>query len=145
MFRPVDIKGAHAGVRIAYEWRSMVDVHASVEMAPQKETSGYYLWRDRAKLVVKADAAVRPIEDLELTLGYEYRQGRAAYSYSLDGTATLIGLGSKSDLSFGARYDITPALGVFARGENLLGRKCMALPGVPEQGVHGLAGVSFKF
>lgn len=145
VMRPVDLKGAHAGLRLSYAWRSMVDVRASVEMAPQKEGSGYYLWRDRAKLVVKADATVRPIKALELTAGYEFRQSRAAYAYAPDGTASLLSLGCKSDLTFGARYDITPAISVFARGENLLGRKCLALPGVPEQGIHGLVGASFKF
>lgn len=144
VFRPFDIKGAHAGLRVSYTYRSIADVRASVEMAPQKENSGYYLWRDRAKLVVKADVAVRPVEALELTVGYELRQGRA-YSHLGYDRALMPGLGDKNDLSFSARYSITPALDVFARGENLLDRKYMDIPEVPERGVHGLVGASFKF
>lgn len=144
MFIATDIKGGHAGVRAAYDYRSMVHVEASAEFAPQKPESGYYMWRDRAKTVVKASATVRPIERLALTLGYEWRGDRAFYMYGRE-DVTRISAGSVSDLSFGARYALTPALDIFARGDNLLGRRYRLLPYVPSQGVHGLVGASFKF
>lgn len=131
-------------MRAAYDYRSMVHVEASAEFAPQKPESGYYMWRDRAKTVVKASATVRPIERLALTLGYEWRGDRAFYMYGRE-DVTRISAGSVSDLSFGARYALTPALDIFARGDNLLGRRYRLLPYVPSQGVHGLVGASFKF
>lgn len=145
LFLPVDIKGAHAGVRASYDYRSIVHVNASVEFAPQKEHSGYYLWRDRAKMAVKAEAAVRPVARLELKASYELRTDRAAYGYYDTGDAQRHALGNSSLLGFGATYSITPALDVFARGENLLACKYLVMPGVPAQGVHGLLGASFRF
>jgi len=145
LFRATDIKGAHAGVRASYAYRSLLRLSASVEFAPQKEGDGYYLWRDRAKMVVKAGATVCPVEKLELKLDYEFRDSRAAYAYTPASESISVGLGCVSDLSFGARYSITPALDVFAHGDNLLGRKYAVMPGIPSQGIHGLAGVSFKF
>ena len=143
--QPVDVKGFHAGIRAVYDYRSLLHVEASAEFAPQSATSGYYLWRDRAKSVVKASATVRPLERLELTLGYEFREGRACYTlYPVEG-AERVGLGCVSDLSFGARYALTSALDIFARGDNLLGRRYSVLPGIASQGVHGLVGASFKF
>lgn len=150
-FRATDIEGFHGGARLSYEWRSLLKVSASAEFAPHSEGSGYYMWRDRASMVVKADATVRPVDKLEITLGYEFRNGRRAYSYALlnpaDGTieATAKGLGCVSDLKVGARYAITQALDVFAHADNVLGRRYSVLPGLPSQGVHGLAGVAFKF
>lgn len=145
MFRAVDIKGFHAGVRATYDYRTLFSLKASAEFAPQDETSGYYMWRDRAKAVVKASATVRPIKPLELTLGYEFREGRACYAYAIDEKPARLSLGCASELSFGARYAVSSALDIFARGDNLLGRKYYVLPYVPSQGLHGLVGASFKF
>lgn len=144
-FLATDIKGTHAGVRASYSWRSMVDVKASVEFAPQKPGSGYYLWRDRAKMVLEASLAVRPVEKLEVNVGYELRADRAAYGYDGTEMPEAISLGDASLLSVSARYSITPALDVFARGDNLLGSDYYMLPGMRAQGLHGLVGASFKF
>ncbi len=144
-FLATDIKGTHAGVRASYSWRSMVDVKASVEFAPQKPGSGYYLWRDRAKMVLEASLAVRPVEKLEVNVGYELRADRAAYGYDGTEMPEAISLGDASLLSVSARYSITPALDVFTRGDNLLGSDYYMLPGVRAQGLHGLVGASFKF
>lgn len=141
----VDVKGFHAGIRAAYDYRSLLHVEASAEFAPQTPSSGYYLWRDRAKSVVKASATVRPIERLELTLGYEFRESRACYTLDTTSDTGRVGLGCVSDLSFGAQYSLTHALDIFARGDNLLGRRYSVLPGIASQGVHGLVGVSYKF
>lgn len=146
VFRSIDLKGAHAGLRAHYAYRDMVDVHASVEMAPQRENSGYYMWRDRAKMVVKTDACVRPIAALEINVGYEFRQSRAAYVYDAEGACSgKLNLGCLSNLRAGASYEITEAIGAYVCVENILGRKCLVLPGVQEQGIHGLIGVNLKF
>ena len=59
-----------------------------------------------------------------------------------EGTASL---GCVSDLGAGATYGITPAIDVFARVDNILGRRHMLLPGIESRGLHGLAGVQLKF
>ena len=116
-----------------------------MEFAPQKPGSGYYLWRDRAKMVLEASLAVRPVEKLEVNVGYELRADRAAYGYDGTEMPEAISLGDASLLSVSARYSITPALDVFTRGDNLLGSDYYMLPGVRAQGLHGLVGASFKF
>lgn len=146
VFRATDIKGFHAGARLTYAFRSIADATVSAEFAPQKEHSGYYMWRDRAKMVLKAEVAVRPIARLELKASYELRDGRACYLYNRPDEEPLkYSLGDASLLSFGARYAVTPAIDVFARGENLLASRYLVLPEVVAQGVHGLIGASVKF
>ena len=146
VFRATDIKGFHAGARLRYAYRSIADAMVSAEFAPQKENSGYYMWRDRAKLVLKAEVAVRPIARLELKASYELRNGRACYIYNNPDEAPMrFKMGNASLLGFSARYAVTPAIDVFARGENLLASRYLVLPEVVAQGVHGLVGASIKF
>ncbi|MDE6497769.1 MAG: hypothetical protein K2L21_03810 [Muribaculaceae bacterium] len=147
-FVAVDLSGVRAGIRAAYDWRDVVSVSASAEFAPGSGKGAWYLWRDRAKTVVKADAAVRPIDRLELKASYELRSGRRSQSSlsTNEGSKWLtLDMKSVSNLSFGARYSISDAIDVFARGENLLGKRTEIIPGVPSQGVHGLVGAAFKF
>ncbi len=147
-FAAADISGAHVGLRASYDWRDVVSVSATAEFAPNSRNGAWYLWRDRAKTSVKAEASVRPIDRLELTATYELRSGRRASElFFADESATpmLRSMKSLSKLDFGARFSVSEALDVFARGENLTGKRCDIIPGVPSQGVHGLVGATFKF
>ena len=105
------IQSRRYGIACAYRQQTCVakvDVKASVEFAPQKPGSGYYLWRDRAKMVLEASLAVRPVEKLEVNVGYELRADRAAYGYDGTEMPEAISLGDASLLSVSARYSITP-------------------------------------
>lgn len=140
------IKGAHAGVRAAWDYRTLLHIALSAEFAPQGPRSGYYLWRDRAKSSFKAEATVRPIDRLEIGVAYQLRSNRAAYTYSAFGEEPeLEDMGNASQLSARASYKLTPALSFFARVENILNSDYFLLPDVQVQGVHGLVGASFKF
>lgn len=139
-----DLKGWHAGIGLSYEWRSAVKADVSAETASNGSDKAYYLWRDRAKYVIKASLEVRPVKALKLGAAYELRTDRhncfydGAFSYAVD-------LGSVSDLSFEASYDISDALTVFARGENLLNKRSDIVTTIRNQGVKGLVGAAYKF
>lgn len=139
-----DLKGWHGGVALSYQWRSFVKADVSAETASNGSDKAFYLWRDRAKYVIKASVEVRPISKLKLAAGYELRTDRHNYFY--DGVFSYaIDLRSVSDLRFDASYDINSALTVFARGENLLNRRYDLISTIQDQGIKGLVGVSYKF
>lgn len=149
MFASVNLKGFHYGARLSYEHKRYFEAYASVEGAPQKYDRGYYLWRDRAKIVVSGGVTVHPIERLDIKVDYNYRGSRRIYSATPGemsaGTPKTEELGSVSELSLGATYKINEKVTVYARGENILGHRYDIYPGLPSAGVHGLAGVSLKF
>ncbi len=150
-FRTIDMKGWHAGVNLRYSYRELVEFAAGVEIAPQKENRGYYLWRDRAKTVASASVKVNPIDKLSVEIGWEYRGGRETYLYMPDILMTDIlpvsthDLGDMNNLRAGVTYNFTDAFSVFAQAENLLGKKWNDISFVPAQKINGLIGVSYKF
>lgn len=144
-----DVKGWHVGLKFDYSYGSLVEASASVETAASgDQDKAYYLWRDRAKWAADASVTVRPIDKLSIDLGYKLRAQRSCYNLSskyTGGRIDEISLGNVSDLSLGARYAITDAFSVFARGENLLNHRYDIISGVAAQGLKGLLGVSLKF
>ena len=152
----VDIDGWHVGVAASYNYKDIAKVRASYELAPQSYDDGYYIWRDRAKYVVKASATVTPIEALDITLDYEYRGRRCAYEklYELnieEGEPVVAivnqrkSLGHVSNLSLGGLYRYTDQISFFARLENILDCNYDMLYDIPAQGFTGLVGVTYKF
>ena len=137
---PADVSAFRAGIKVTYEYGRLLTVSAGAQFAQSSATKAWYEWLDRASTVINAEATVRPLDALKINVGYEFRGGRKMLS--LDGTT---GLGCKSDLMAGAAYDFTEQFGVFARVENILGRRYAFIPGVESQGAHGLVGVNLKF
>lgn len=152
----IDLDGWHLGVAASYNYKDIAKVRASYEAAPQSYDDGYYMWRDRAKYVVKASAMVTPISPLDITLDYEYRGGRSTYENIEE--ITTIGwssfyntihqrrlLGGVSNLSVGGLYRYTDQISFFARLENILNNKYDLLYDIPAQGFTGLVGATYKF
>lgn len=136
-----DVKAFRGGLRLGYAFRSLFRVEASAEFAQNGSGHAWYMWRDRASKVIRANAEVTPLRPLRITLGYEFRGGR-----HVDGpTGAPVGLGAVSRLDAGARWALTPAIGIHARVDNILGRRHLVLPGVVSRGIHGLVGADFKF
>ena len=138
-FVPEDIKGWHAGVNFTYTSR-LFDANLGVEAAPSDGDKAYYLRRDRAQYVFTAGVQVRPIDKLEVGVGYEFRNHRLGYY--IYGTEHL---GCVSNLSFNASYRLTPQVSLFANLDNLLCRRYQVVPGLLSQSLHGLVGASFRF
>lgn len=159
-FQPVNLKGYKLRGAVGYRFRDLLEINASYEAAPQKYTHGYYLWRDRAKSVANVDFTITPISALDVTIGWEYRGGRAQFvedyyvDFSPDATHPTQEmtpghikelLRSVNNLKAGALYRITPQWSAFLRGENLLNRHCYLIGGQPAQGITGLIGATYKF
>lgn len=136
-----DVKAFRGGLRLGYSFRSLFRVEASAEFAQNDDGRAWYMWRDRASKVFRADAEITPMSPLRITIGYEFRGGR----HVAGPTGTPVGLGAVSRLDAGARWALTPAIGIHARVDNILGRRHLLLPGVVSRGLHGLVGADFKF
>lgn len=156
------IKGWHAGLRFGYEW-NIFKASLGAEIAPSKYNKAWIYNYDKAKYVISAALDVKPIEKLSVGVGYEFRDHRG-YSFDPD---EWYSLGNVSNLTVHADYKILPWLTVFARGENLLGRRYDILPvvaiydvewpqpfpptvgyitgGLPSQKQKGAIGVAVKF
>lgn len=139
-FAPEDISGWHAGAVVGLTHR-FVDFSAKADFAPSDFDKAWYLYRDRAGIVVDASLKIKPIDPLSVILDYTFRSHRRAYS---DETH-FIGLGAVSDLSAGASWRFTPALTAFVRVQNILCRRYMILPHLPSAKLTGLVGIEFKF
>lgn len=138
----VDLKGFVFGASIGYEYRDIVDFDMGIQVAPQSYDEGFYMWRDRAKLVFDADLKVRPIKNLTINIGYEYRADRMVINQD---ETILQELGNINNLKVGVDYRLTSQFSLFAQLENILNKKCNLVYNIPAQGFTGLVGVSYKF
>lgn len=139
-FTEREISGWHAGVRLGYSHR-LFDINLSAQAAPSSYAHSWLDFYDGARYVIDAEATVHPIDRLDITLGYEWRDHR----FATDDPDERYGLGNKSDLRLEASYGITKALTVFARAENLLGHRYQLLPYITSQKQTGLIGLAVKF
>lgn len=140
---PIDVKGAHAGVSFAYDYRRYLslNVRAEIAQSPRGDYSrGYALWRDHAKFNLTAQATVHPISGLDITLAYHLRTGREKQLPVGD-----LPLQNINNLQAGVSYRITDSWTAYVRGENLLNRHWYLGPAVPNQGIMGMIGAAYKF
>lgn len=140
---PIDVKGFHGGITLAYDYKQFVSVNAKAELAQSpddKYTSGYALWRDHARFDLSANLTVRPIDCLEVNVGYHLRTHRSKM-LSL-GSLNLL---SVNNLSAGVRYSVNSNWSAFVRGENLMNRHWYMSPSVPSQGIMAMVGATYKF
>lgn len=153
-FYALDFRGAMVGASLSYNDGRWGNAKVCFEATPSRSyTRGWYLWRDRAKNVMRAEANVIPITPLEINIMWELRTGRHMEYSDLDlaNPAELVvnryyeSLSTLANLSAGASWRFNPRLGVFLRGENILGRSYFLIGSMPARGAHGLAGVTYKF
>ncbi len=146
-----DFKSINYGVAFNYNYRDMAVVRVSYEGAPSDIDRGYAAWADRAKSVLKASLTVKPVDALDITLGYTLRGDRTVYSFHpveagpFEGGYNAIDLDNVSSLDLGLGYRFTDRFTVWARGENLLGAKWQSSYLMPCKGVTGLVGITFRF
>lgn len=141
---PIDVKGMHWGVAFNYDYRHYLSLNVRTEMAQSPEgnySKGYAPWRDHAKLNLTANATVRPINKLSITLGYHLRTHRSKILPN-DNNLNLLNI---SNLKATAAYQITQQWSAFIAGENLLNNKWYLGPSMPSQGIVGMIGATYKF
>lgn len=143
-FTPIDMRGWMAGAWAAYSFRNLVSAKASFEIADKGMDKGWYLWRDRARYVGRFEIEGRPIQKLTVNAALEMRMKREGMTAAAEGTE-LVSLNDCALLSLGGVYTVSERFSAYARLENLLNRHYFNVSGVPEQGIHGLVGVNYKF
>lgn len=150
-FTATDLKAWHAEARIGWDSR-VVSVSASYATSPSSIDKAYYINRDRASHILDTRLAIRPVEKFEIEAGYSLRACRAIYGIEMYETGGIPvystfrrNLGNASDLRLSMRYDFTPSLTAFVKGENLLNRNYLWLGDRPAQGITGLVGINLKF
>lgn len=141
LLEPVNMSGLMVGAKLGYRYGKIAEAKASVEFSPRKfPTRGYYLWFDRAKMVVSGSLIITPISPLDITVDYTLRTGRVVASG--DG---FVDIGNMSDLDIGVTWRFNDRFSAFLRGENLLNGNYLQLGFVPSQGLNGLIGIAYKF
>lgn len=153
-FRAVDMRGWHAGIAAGWKYRSLVDARLSAEAAPRSYDRGWYMWRDRARYVVRASVNSRPWAPwpLEVGLDYELRACRAIVDRAVSTAPGNIyaitrssRLGNVSSLSLHAKWTFTPQLSAFIDLQNILNHRYTLLGLTESPGIHGLVGASYLF
>lgn len=154
-YEPSEIKGWKAGFELGYRYNSLVDARLGLTYSPQELDKGYFLGFDRAKCVADFNVTITPIEKLKVNLGYQLRAKRSsAKSTNVNdptdasnqiSTVNLYDIGTVSNLSLGASYQVTKMLSVFASGSNLLGKKWDNYYSLGAQGFTLMAGASLVF
>jgi len=145
-FGPADLSGWNMGGRLSYVWRTLLEISADARLLPHGRTArGMAAVVDRARYTVDAHLTLRPIRPLAIDLGYSLRGGRRFYAIAPGGIPEASDAGRLSRLDLGATYILTSAWSIFLRVENMLDSRPLLLPGLPAQGVAGLAGATLKF
>lgn len=153
---PTDMRGARYGLKLQYDWRGLVKVHADIEGASHgAHDSGYYLSSDRAKYSLKAGIEAQPVEALSLSADFALRTSRRLWVLTPGCTGdfplawydaeSYVTLGNIADLSVGADYRLSEPLSIFGRLSNLLCRRHTDIAGIASQRIGGLIGISYKF
>lgn len=148
MYNPVDLRAAHYGAKFSWKYNKNIEASVKYTGAPGSYKHSYYLNRDRAKHIIEAKASVTPVSQLTIDASFELRAGRSLYSHwgMMPGEKPLrYDLLNSNSLNIGANYRVFDWLSVFARVENILGRRAYMFNLLEQQGVKGLVGTAVKF
>lgn len=164
VFRKNNMRGWKFRAAAEYSYSNIASLALSGSLNPQKDDeigSGFYTDRDRAKYIFDAQVTVHPLSQLDIMAGYELRTNRHIRfdtkttpepNYGTNDCPPseivpfhTLSLENIANLRVGASWRFTPAFTVFLRADNLLDRKTPHLSLLPGQGIHGLAGIAYKF
>lgn len=127
------IHGFSVAINGGYEFSRYFRINGKFSWQPQHGTSGILNGFDRPVLTADFSAESHPIDKLSIALNYGLRAKRFLLP------------GNISRLNLTVDYRITEKISVGAELNNLLNRKEMILPDLPEEGLNALAGVQIVF
>ena len=152
VFPIAGFRDVHYGAALNYDYRDVASLRVSWEGAPQEYDEGNISAIDRARSVFAVRLGVHPIKPLDVWASYTVRSGRCLYSVEpvspdifMPYKYTKISLGNAASLDLGTTWRFSDRFNVWLTVENLLNRKWQIVYGIPNKGITGLAGVSFRF
>lgn len=152
VFPIAGFRDVHYGAALNYDYRDVASLRVSWEGAPQEYDEGNISAIDRARSVFDVRLGVHPIKPLDVWASYTVRSGRCLYSVEpvspdifMPYKYTKISLGNAASLDLGTTWQFSDRFNVWLTVENLLNRKWQIVYGIPNKGITGLAGVSFRF
>lgn len=161
-----NVNSWHAGLAADYAFKRLFTLGASIEIGgSNKDYASWQYWHDGAKIAAEISASARPIDPLNVKIAYQLRTKRKAPGIiTFDASSVVLGygnaqsstindpaifnlydLGNISSLNIMSDYKINDQLTAFLNVENLLNKKWNLVGGLPQQGIHGLIGVAYKF
>lgn len=143
-----NLSGYSIGVDAQWSPISLLTLRGRGTWQPQRQgsTTGFFNGYDRPRWTADAEAIVRPMDALELTVGYRYRGVRNIFRrYGETQESYGERLPDICNLSFGARYRLSRTVTFFGKADNLLGKRIIVLPCQPAEGFNFLVGADVIF
>lgn len=148
-----NIRGFSFGVKLGYDAGKYFKIDGSAYYQRQSGDTGFFNGYDWPEYTAQIRAVTNPWNRLKFSVGYSLRAMRkmAVAAYRADESklngpfVTDIRLPNKSELSFSASYGITDNFDISLQADNLLNRKTLYLPGLPEPGLALSGGISLRF
>lgn len=144
-FVPVDLSGWRGKVYVRYG-APFAGAYAkgTFELLPRSYRHAFASDPDRPEWIAGIRLGAKPLDALTVEARWQWRGGRCTYNIS--GTnASRIDLGDVNDLSLEAVYNINERLACGITLSNLLCVRYQIVEGLRSQGIHGLAGIQYKF
>ena len=91
----------------------------------------------KPEITLNLNAEVKPLRGLVVNAGYNFTR----FTDGEEG-ARLV---NKNDLNLRVSYNITPCLGAYLQGNNLLDKKYYEYAGYLTRGLHGVIGLTANF
>lgn len=150
------VRGYKVGAEINYEYRSIFEVNLKACYAPQAKEykadgymSGYFTGIDRATTVGSFDLKVKPVRQLSVGVGFDYRGGRSqwqgVYASNSEINMVKLDLDDVLNLRCNASYRFSPALTLWLEAGNLLNRQWDVIAGQGAQKLNIMGGVGLVF
>lgn len=144
----LDLRGLSVGLDLRYAFGSMAEVEFKGSYTPQTGSSGIFNGFDRPRWILSAKVSVKPVKNLKIEAGYDYRGIRNCYYLETTDEDTLLKsyrLSDITNLNARVNYSILKNLDIYCQSDNLLNRKVDLLPGLQSEGIVISGGVYFEF
>lgn len=154
----INLNGVSVGGYISINPSEVFSFKAKASAQPQNGEKGYFNGYDRPKVTVDIDATVKPVSQLRISAGFDYRGKRRIYTRAVTdlpdagvtgagpkGTLCGMNLADLSLLNLAASWDFSDSFSIWMQADNLLNRKDEVLPMLPVQGITFAAGLKVLF
>lgn len=143
----------NVGARMRYNYLSLATFEMGFKNGGSDISAAtWYGWHDGAKWLFDVSLKIRPVQPLEVTIGFDSRSCRKAilleypFNKPINGPSrSIYNLGNMSNVHARGDYMISDQLTAFIDLENILNNRCYLISGMPAQGLTGLVGVAYKF